>query len=186
MAQPSVFHPLLSPFFLCRGSHGSWCPSTYAFKCLLCLDIAKIKLLLFLLLNFTYMVWFSLYSVQLFSSLIITWFILTNVTVKVKTTQLWLTLCDSVDCAGIFQARIQEWVAYPFSSRSSQLRNQTDLLHCRQILYQLSYQRSQCYSGSVRFPPVQNPSWNNLKSAYPPVNILPSVSWWNVWEFLYK
>ena len=127
MAQPSIFHPLLSPFFLCRGSHGSWCPSTYAFKCLLCLDIAKIKLLLFLLLNFTYMVWFSLYSVQLFSSLIITWFILTNVTVKVKTTQLWLTLCDSVDCAGIFQARIPEWVAYPFSSRSSQLRNQTEI-----------------------------------------------------------
>ena len=36
-----------------------------------------------------------------------------------------------------------EWVAYPFSSRSSQPRNQTGgLLHCRWILYQLSYEGS--------------------------------------------
>ena len=37
--------------------------------------------------------------------------------------------------------RILEWVAYPFSSGSSQPRNLTNqgLLHCRQILYQLSY-----------------------------------------------
>ena len=37
--------------------------------------------------------------------------------------------------------RILEWVAYPFSSGSSQPRNLTNqgLLHCRQILYQMSY-----------------------------------------------
>ena len=39
---------------------------------------------------------------------------------------------------GIVQARILEWVANPFSSGSSQELNQ-GLLHCRQILYQLSY-----------------------------------------------
>ena len=39
--------------------------------------------------------------------------------------------------------RILEWVAYPFSSRSSWPRNwPRNLLHCRQILYQLSYQGS--------------------------------------------
>ena len=39
--------------------------------------------------------------------------------------------------------RILEWVAYPFSSGSSQPRKLNwGLLHCRQILYQLSYQRS--------------------------------------------
>ena len=39
--------------------------------------------------------------------------------------------------------RILEWVAYPFSSGSSRPRNRTGgLLHCRQILYQLSYQGS--------------------------------------------
>ena len=39
--------------------------------------------------------------------------------------------------------RIEEWVAYPFSSGSSWPRNQNQgLLHCRWILYQLSYQGS--------------------------------------------
>ena len=36
--------------------------------------------------------------------------------------------------------RIMEWVAYPFSRGSFQLRNQ-DLLCCGWLLYQLSYQR---------------------------------------------
>ena len=39
---------------------------------------------------------------------------------------------------GILQARILEWVALPFSRGSSQPRSPT----CRQILYQLSQQRS--------------------------------------------
>ena len=39
--------------------------------------------------------------------------------------------------------RILEWVAYPFSRRSSQPRNlNRSLLHCREILYQLSYEGS--------------------------------------------
>ena len=53
---------------------------------------------------------------------------------------------------GILQARILEWVAFPFSRVSSQPRDWTQvslfltqdlnwgLPHCRQILYQLSYQ----------------------------------------------
>ena len=45
---------------------------------------------------------------------------------------------------GILQARILEWVAYAFSSRSSPTQELNwGLLHCRQILYQLSYQGSQ-------------------------------------------
>ena len=39
---------------------------------------------------------------------------------------------------------ILEWVAYPFSSRSSRPRNQTRV-SCRQILYQLSYLGSPCH-----------------------------------------
>ena len=41
--------------------------------------------------------------------------------------QLCLTLCDPMDYTvhGIFQARVLEWVAYPFSSGSSRLRNRT-------------------------------------------------------------
>ena len=40
---------------------------------------------------------------------------------KVKVAQSCLTLCNPVDYRvhGILQGRILEWVAYPFSSRSS-------------------------------------------------------------------
>ena len=47
--------------------------------------------------------------------------------VKVKVTQLCLTLCDPMDCTvhGILQARILEWVAVPFSRGSPEPRNQS-------------------------------------------------------------
>ena len=143
MAQPSIFHPLLSPFFLCRGSHGSWCPSTHAFKCLLCLDIAKIKVLLFLLLNFTYMAWFSLYSIQLFYSLIITWFIqcyCESENHSVVTDSLWLRgLCSPWNSpgqnTGVGNLSLLQQIFLTQESNRG-------LLHCRQILYQLSYEGS--------------------------------------------
>ena len=49
--------------------------------------------------------------------------------VKVKVAQLCLTLCDPMDCTvqGILQARLLEWVAFPFSRGSSQLRNRTQV-----------------------------------------------------------
>ena len=47
-----------------------------------------------------------------------------------------LTLCDSLDCSppgssvhGILQARMLEWVAIPFSRRSSWPRDQTQVSH---------------------------------------------------------
>ena len=60
----------------------------------------------------------------------------------------WLCppLCKPMDWSltgssvhGILQARILEWVAIPFSRRSSQPRNLAGLLNCRQVFYQLSY-----------------------------------------------
>ena len=56
-------------------------------------------------------------------------------------------LCDPMDCSlpgsslhGIFQARILEWLAIPFSRGPPWARDQTHaLLHCKQILYHLSY-----------------------------------------------
>ena len=49
---------------------------------------------------------------------------------KVKVTQLCLTLCDPMDYVhGILQARILEWVAFPFSEGSSQPRDQTQVSH---------------------------------------------------------
>ena len=54
----------------------------------------------------------------------------------VLVTQLCLTLCNPMDCSlsdssvhGIFQARILEWVATPFSRGSSQPRDQTQVSH---------------------------------------------------------
>ena len=48
---------------------------------------------------------------------------------KVKVTQLCLTLCDPVDYIvhGILQTRILEWVIFPFSRESSQPRDQTQV-----------------------------------------------------------
>ena len=53
-------------------------------------------------------------------------------------------LCDPIHLVhGILQARILEWVAFPFSRGSSQPRNQNPgLPHCRQILYWLSHKGS--------------------------------------------
>ena len=50
---------------------------------------------------------------------------------KVNVTQLCLTLCDPMAYAvhGILQARILEWVAFPFSRGSSQARGQTQVSH---------------------------------------------------------
>ena len=48
------------------------------------------------------------------------------VTLKVKVAQSWPTVCDPMDYTvhGILQARILEWVAFPFSRGSSQPRDQ--------------------------------------------------------------
>ena len=62
-----------------------------------------------------------------------------------KVTQLCPTLWDPMDYTvhGILQARILEWVAFPFSRGSFPTQEWNwGLLHCRRILYQLSYQGS--------------------------------------------
>ena len=50
---------------------------------------------------------------------------------KVKVAQSCLTLCDTMDYTvdGILLARILEWVAFAFSRRSSQSRDQTQVSH---------------------------------------------------------
>ena len=49
--------------------------------------------------------------------------------VKVKVAQSHLTLCDSMGYTvhGILQARILDWVTFPFSRGSSQPRDQTQV-----------------------------------------------------------
>ena len=50
---------------------------------------------------------------------------------KVNVAQSSPTLCDPMDCIvhGILQARILEWVAFPFSKESSQPRDQIQVSH---------------------------------------------------------
>ena len=54
-----------------------------------------------------------------------------EVIVKVKVAQSYPTLCDPMDYTvhGILQARILEWVAFPFSRGSFQPRDQTQVSH---------------------------------------------------------
>ena len=54
---------------------------------------------------------------------------------------------------GIIQARILEWVAFPFSRRSSQPRGSNPgLPHCGWILYQLSHKGSPRILERVAYP----------------------------------
>ena len=48
---------------------------------------------------------------------------------EVKVAQLCLNFCDPIDytVCGILQAKILEWVAFPFSRGSSQPRDQTQV-----------------------------------------------------------
>ena len=73
-----------------------------------------------------------------------------QVCVRAKSLQLFLTLCDPMNCSpsgssvhGILPARILEWVAVPFSRGSSRPMDRT-WVSCivRQILYSLSHQGS--------------------------------------------
>ena len=57
--------------------------------------------------------------------------VIKNMWKKVKFTQSYPTLCYTVDYTvhGILQARILEWVAFPFSKGSSQPRDQIQVSH---------------------------------------------------------
>ena len=60
----------------------------------------------------------------------------------VKVTLLCLTLCNPMDIHGILQARIMQWIAFPFSRIFPTQGSNTGLPRCRQILYQLSHKGS--------------------------------------------
>ena len=70
--------------------------------------------------------------------------------VPTKSLQSCLTLCDPMDCSppgssvhGILQARILEWGSHSVLKGIFPIQGSNPgLLHCRQILYCLSHQRS--------------------------------------------
>ena len=73
--------------------------------------------------------WFAVSSWGTHSASFFTFPICFQMPVKVKIAQSCPTLCYPMDCTvhGIFQARILEWVAIPFSRGSSQPRDQTQI-----------------------------------------------------------
>ena len=74
---------------------------------------------------------------------------------KAKVAQSCPTLCNPLDYTvrGILQARILQWVAYPFPSRSSRPRDRTQVPRiARQILYQLSHKESPRILEWVAYP----------------------------------
>ena len=85
-------------------------------------------------------------------------------------TQSCLTLCDPMDCSppggsshGIFQTRMLEWVAIPYSRGSSWPRNWTWVCHIAgETLYYLSHQGSMftkcCYFYFISFYPPHSPT----------------------------
>ena len=72
-----------------------------------------------------------------------------NVGYNVIKSEICSVVSNSLQLQGLYrilQARILEWVAFPFSRGSSQPNGSNPgLLHCRQILYKLSYQGSPQY-----------------------------------------
>ena len=76
-----------------------------------------------------------------------------------KVAQLCPTLCNPIyyTVHGILQARILEWIAFPFSRGSSQPRDRTQVSYIAGILYQLSHK------GTYLWPKLQLPNRINLQ-----------------------
>ena len=81
---------------------------------------------------------------------------------EVKVTQSCPTLCNPMDYTvrGILQARILEWVAFPFSRGIFPTQgSKPGLPYCRQILYHLSHQGSPRILEWVAYPFSSGSSW---------------------------
>ena len=90
--------------------------------------IFQLILYLFFIIFFPFVVWWFLlyYAYVLFLLIFVTLLYVLNLWFY---TQSCPTLCDPMDCTvhGILQARILEWVAFPFSRGSSQPRDPTQV-----------------------------------------------------------
>ena len=89
-------------------------------------------------------------------------------------TQWCLTLCDPMDCSlpgssvhGIFQARILEWVAIPYSRASSRPRGWTHFSCTSCIGWQILYHCATCNRQIIIWARKPNPGFN--KTVYPTI-----------------
>ena len=109
--------------------------------------------------------------------------------VRLQLTGSCLTLCDPMDYAvhGILQARILEWVAFPFSRGIIPTQGSNPgLLHCRRILYQLSHQGSPtCQESKLNLPPYTKRRWwmgrNSAQKQQAKSAVHSLLSVWRAW-----
>ena len=100
---------------------------------------------------------------------------------KVKVAPLCLTFCDPMDYTdhGILQARILECVAFPFSRKSSQLRDQTQvslIAYLRLLIFLLAILIPACALSSLAFHTMYSVSWINKVTKYS-LDVLLSQFW---------
>ena len=98
--------------------------------------------------------------------------------VKVKVAQLCPTLWDPMDYTvhGILQARILEWVAFPFSRGSSQPRDQTQVSRVvGKFFYQLSHKGSPRTLECVAYPFCSGSSQPRNRTG---VSCITGGFWW--------
>ena len=94
--------------------------------------------------------WKSLNHVQLFATL-------------------WTVACPGSSVHGIFQARIPEWVAIPFSRESSQPRDQTQVNHMTKQFHAWVYTWKK-----------KKKNTNSKRYIYPCVHSSFIYSWWDM------
>ena len=95
---------------------------------------------------------------------------------KVKVAQLCPTLCDPMDYTvyGTLQARLLEWVAFPFSRGSSQSRDQTQVSHIAgKFFTSWATREAQSILNLVQFS-------NRIVFSIKKKDILPFVTTWMV------
>ena len=102
---------------------------------------------------------------------------------KVKATQSCPTLCDPVDYTahGILQARILEWVAFPFSRGSSQPKDWTQVSHIADGFFTI-WSRWPNIIVNFYFMSLGFTRWHCSISGLPIYTILQSISIVNLYS----
>ena len=102
---------------------------------------------------------------------------------KVKAAQLCLTLCDPMDYTvyGILQARILEWVAFPFSRGTFPTQGSNPgLPHCKQILYCQSHQGNPMTNRVARNPSIPLPPPTHTHPTPPHTKLQQLAHGWTI------
>ena len=103
-----------------------------------------------------------------------------SLVLKVKVAPLCPTLCDPIDYTvhGVLQARILEWVAFPFSRGSSQPRDPTQVSRIAGRFFS-SWTTGEVF-GTKWWPVIICAGWDHI-STHPSQVLLVVFAPWNLW-----